>query len=646
MLKPHHLVESHKAAARCVLSSGSRHPTHLNQFESARTPIRGIVEFRLDARSLSLTHSLQSDPTMTDTPHALTHDKQTALEDDLKGLHAAKDQWVGVNVPTRIQLLKEIKDCLLSVADDWVNTANRAKQIESDAPVAGEEWFSGPCALMMACSGIIETLETLDHPEQNQRPLFRQTVTGQLAIKAFPRDIWHRLLLSGFRADIWMQPGVVADTLDRQIAVEYQGNNDHQKTKGKVAVVLGAGNIGSISPLDALHKLFNENQVVMLKLNPVNDYLEPHLSAAFAPLIDLGVLKICRGDISVGTFLVNHPSVDELHITGAAASHDAIVWGVGREAVDNKRANTPKNKRRITSELGAVSPTIVVPGPWNDADFRFQAEHLATMKLHNASYNCVSVQCLLVSDTWSGTNQILDAFENTVQSHAQRHAYYPGSDDRQARFEQHNAESRRIDRGTRAPALSVAEFKETDEPNWSMDNEVFAPALNIKRLETSDPETFLRDAIEWANENLYGTLGSNILIHPDTIRAIGRQKFERILAEFKYGMIAVNAWTGVGFLLPTLPWGGFPGASLEKVGSGIGTVHNTMMIENTERTVLEGPFRPFPRSLFSRDPSIMPRPPWFVTARKQNAVGRQLTHFYHRPSWLKLPRLLLDALAS
>ena len=66
----------------------------------------------------------------------------------------------------------------------------------------------------------------------------------------------------------------------------------------------------------------------------------------------------------------------------------------------------------------------------------------------------------------------------------------------------------------------------------------------------------MREAIKWANENLYGTLGSNILIHPATVREIGRQKFERILAEFKYGMIAVNAWTGVGFLLPTLPWGG------------------------------------------------------------------------------------------
>lgn len=577
---------------------------------------------------------------------SLTPDIETVLEKDLAVLDAAKAQWAQTDISTRIQLLKQIKDCLLTVSDNWVETANRAKRIEQSAPIAGEEWFSGPCALMMACSGLIETLQALEQPHKKTAPPTRHTVTGQLAIKAFPRDIWHRLLLSGFKADVWMRPNVTQNTLDGEIAVAYQHNPSDPDACGKVSLVLGAGNIGSISPLDALHKLFNENQVVMLKLNPVNDYLEPHLSAAFAPLIERGVLRISRGDASVGAFLANHTLVEELHITGAAASHDAIVWGIGEEAIANKTSSTPKNRRRITSELGAVSPTIVVPGPWTPADFRFQAEHLATMKLHNASYNCVSVQCLVVSENWAGTQCLLDEFEKTVGIHAKRHAYYPGSTDRQTTFERFSTNTRHIDRGTMAPALSIADLTDSREPNWTMDNEVFAPALNIKRFPSDDPEAFLRQAIAWANDNLYGTLGSNILIHPDTIRAIGRETFEAILFEFKYGMIAINAWTGVGFLLPTLPWGGFPGSTLEEVGSGIGTVHNTMMLENTERTVLEGPFRPFPRSLLSRDPSIMPRPPWFVTAKRQSAVGRQLTHFYHRPSLLKLPRLLIDALAS
>lgn len=48
--------------------------------------------------------------------------------------------------------------------------------------------------------------------------------------------------------------------------------------QGKLALVLGAGNVASIAPLDVLHKLFIENQVCLLKLNPVNDYLHDLLA--------------------------------------------------------------------------------------------------------------------------------------------------------------------------------------------------------------------------------------------------------------------------------------------------------------------------------------------------------------------------------
>lgn len=55
--------------------------------------------------------------------------------------------------------------------------------------------------------------------------------------------------------------------------------------QGKLALVLGAGNVASIAPLDVLHKLFIENQVCLLKLNPVNDYLHDLLAQALAPVI-------------------------------------------------------------------------------------------------------------------------------------------------------------------------------------------------------------------------------------------------------------------------------------------------------------------------------------------------------------------------
>src|SRR5438552_1663899 len=63
-----------------------------------------------------------------------------------------------------------------------------------------------------------------------------------------------------------------------------------------VELVLGAGNIASLAPRDVLYSMFVENRVAVLKCNPVNDYLAPHLEHAFAALIEHGVLRIVKGD--------------------------------------------------------------------------------------------------------------------------------------------------------------------------------------------------------------------------------------------------------------------------------------------------------------------------------------------------------------
>ncbi len=210
-----------------------------------------------------------------------------------------------------------------------------------------------------------------------------------MAATVLPHSIWDYLLLSGVKVDVWMEPGVTKDNLAQHTASIYGDPNSLQHKKGKVSLVLGAGNIAAIAPLDVFQKLFSENQVVILKMNPVNEYLIEFLTPALKPLIDRGVLEHCaRRRRRRPVFGGNHPTVEEIHITGAGASHDAIVWGVGEEGGANKAAGTPKNNRTITSELGAVCPTIVVPGPWSTADISFQAEQVATQKkLHNSGFN-------------------------------------------------------------------------------------------------------------------------------------------------------------------------------------------------------------------------------------------------------------------
>ncbi|MEZ5872794.1 MAG: aldehyde dehydrogenase family protein [Nitratireductor sp.] len=560
------------------------------------------------------------------------------LDEALAELDAHKDEWARLPVAERMQLLIAMKDGIMKVAEGWANTASRKKQIPAGSPLEGEEWIAGPYATMAGVNSLLGTLSEMEGKAFVDHLPTRQLATGQLAVQVLPHSFWDHLLLSGVKAEVWMQKGVNKANLKQHAAHAY--DTPERDRNGKVALVLGAGNVAAITPLDVLQKLYLENQVTILKMNPINDYLTEYYNIAMKPFIDRGFLRIVKGGADVGGYLCDHPVVEELHITGSAATHDAIVWGVGEEAKKNRKAGTPRNSKRFTSELGSVSPTIVVPGPWSAADIRFQAENIATMKLHNSGHNCIACQALIMPRGWDLGPRLLEEVRK-VAADNKRPAYYPGAAERMRVFEEQGSNVVHVSRGDVAPDLIISEL---DENVWNMNNECFAPALGTKEIEAESAEKFLVDAIRYANENLFGTLGANILIHPRTMKQIGRKRFEQIIADFHYGTIGVNGWCGLGFLVTTCPWGAFPGHTIEDVQSGIGTVHNAFMLEDTERVLVEAPWRPFPRNLLSGGFTLLPKPPFFITNRKQHKLGPLLTQFQYKPSLLKLPRIFLNAL--
>ena len=605
----------------------------------------------MTARAAATTATTAAKPTPTAAAAAQTDDRtqlndhtqeqaQAAADALLRRLDAAKHSWARTSAAERAALLRAVKDAIMPVADDWVATANRKKQIPAGSPLEGEEWLSGPYALLSACNNFIATLEAMEGRSLAATLPRRRLRNGQTAVGVIPHTLWDRLLLSGIRAEVWMQRGLDSTAMDERAAQAYA--TPASEREGRVALVLGAGNIAAIPLLDTLQKLLVENQVALLKLNPVNDYLLPFFEAAFKPLIDQDFLAVIPGDAALGAWACEHDLVEEIHVTGAGSTHDAIVWGTGAEGARRRKAGTPLNSRRITSELGAVCPTIVVPGPWSAADIRYQAEQIATQKLHNAGHNCVSCQTLIMPEGWDRAQDLLDGFRSVVASAGERGVYYPGAKDRLRAFADRAASGSGVERLRRGTSQEL--LLTTFDSDADGQHEVFAPAMNIKWFEGSDPAAFLETAIDFANDRLEGTLGANIVIHPATRRAIGEARFEELIGKLAYGEIAINAWTGVNFLAVALPWGGFPSTTPEDVGSGIGVVHNTFMLEGVERCVLEAPWRPFPRGLLSGSLALMPKPPWFVTHRRAAAVGRQLTRFAHRPSLLKIPAIFLNVL--
>ena len=564
-----------------------------------------------------------------------------ALDQAVEDLEKHKRDWAAMPIRDKIGYLDDIVETTDRVAERWVASAARAKRIPASSPLIGEEWISGPWALIAGAVGFAATLEALAAGTDPLRGVgVRTRADGQVVLDVFPATVFDRILLSAYSAEVWMQPGIVPGDVTDHVGRFYR----HPGHDGRVDLVLGAGNVASIVPLDLLYKMFVEGAVVVVKLNPVNDYLGDYFETIFAPLIDDGFIRVVRGDGQVGAYLVDHPGVEGVHITGSARTHDAIVFGVGDEGAERKQHHDPRLDKAITSELGGVGATIVVPGPWSAGDLQYQAQNLATMKLHNGGFNCIAMQTLVLPETWVESDRLVAALRQAIMATEPRYPYYPGADDRRRLMADAHPEAELIG-GLDSPMTLIRDVDPTQIDDVCFTTEAFGSVLATTKLTGEDPEAFLDQAVLFCNDILDGTLGVNILVHPTTLKMLG-DRFDRALGDLRYGTIGVNCWNAVSYLLQRTPWGAYPGHTLDDIQSGIGVVHNTLMLSDTQKTIVRGPFRTFPRSILHGDLHLATKPPWYISHRRADIVGRRLTHFAARPRWRDLPALFPPALSG
>ncbi|MBN9192444.1 aldehyde dehydrogenase family protein [Microbacterium sp.] len=560
-------------------------------------------------------------PTSQPRPAApATEEQRGAVDAAVGALRSGARSWTHLTLEQRARLFERVRDTVVETADEWVAVASTSKGLDAAHPLRGEEWLSGPYAVLGAIDGYVASLRAL---AKGASPLdgVRTDAApgGRLRARVFPAAPLDRLLLSGFTGEVWFRPGTTLPAA-RADAGLGQRHPTHEATVG---LVLGAGNITSIPVLDVMYELLAENRVSILKVNPTQDALVPVFERALAPLIEPGFLRIVRGGGDVGAALTQHPDITHVHITGSATTFDAIVWGTGDEAAERKRENRPLLTSPITAELGGVSPIIIVPGVWTDADIAYQASHVATMRLHNSGHNCISGQVVILSRDWPQRDAFMTALRAAMAAAPERPVWYPRSDEKLAAAASAYPDADWTADHTRA----IVDVGPGEDATAVETTEYFAPVLGVVELEGNGQE-FLDAAVAHANTRLVGTLGANVLIDPDTEAALGAG-FERAIADLRYGGIAINTWTGIVFATPILTWGAFPGGTLDDVSSGIGVVHNTLLLDHVERSIMRGPFRPFPRSIGGRSRfSVLPKPPWFVDSRTSTPVAEGLTRWH------------------
>lgn len=556
----------------------------------------------------------------------MTEQTSIAVADEIAArMSLGEKAWARTPLARRRELLTEFVALVAENADEWVEVASTIKQLPAGSPLRGEEWTSGPWAVLSYAQNLIHTLAVLESGGDllDGFPV-RKAPEGRLAVKVLPHSVYDRLLLAGYKAEVWLQPGVDEAELRRSAGL---GQLAPEDTKG-AALVLGAGNITSIAPLDVLYVLYADNRVAALKLNPIMNPLQDLFTRIFKPFIELGVVEVLTFDVATGNALAHHPDIAAVHMTGSEQTHDAIVWGPGEEGLANKAAGTPLLKKPISSELGGVAPVIVVPGTWSASDLRHQAQHIATQRLHNSGHNCVAAQVAIVSSDWPQKDAFLAELRQAMADAPARPAWYPGCDLRVEDARRLHPAAEAVGGTPERTLLPGLDF--ADESESAFTTEYFGPVLAVAELPGLGEE-FLANAVTAANEKLRGTLGANVVVHPRTKRQLGAA-LEAQVARLRYGTIGINVWTALGYLTPNATWGGFPGHRLDDIQSGRGVVHNALLLDRTERTVVHGPFRP------------MPKPPWFVGNRTAATTGRRLARFTARPRWRSLPAIFASAL--
>jgi hypothetical protein len=370
-------------------------------------------------------------------------------------------------------------------------------------------------------------------------------------------------------------------------------------------------------------------------MNPVNEYLGPFLIEAMAPLVQAGYLRIVYGGGDVGQHLVYHPMVDDVHITGSDLTHDLIVWGPpGAERERRKRDNDPLLKKTITSELGNVSPIVLVPAEYTSDELWFQARNLATMVQNNASFNCNAGKVLITSQGWSQRETFMGLVRKALGQLPLRKAYYPGA---KQRYDTLLADRKNVERfgAPQAEQLAwalVPDLDAADAGEKLFQVEPFCGILSETALSPGDPAQFLAEATRFCNDRLWGTLNAAIVIPPRLQQGSVGAELEKSIDELRYGSVAINHWPALvyGFVSP--PWGGHPSATLQNIQSGLGWAHNTYLLEGIEKSVVRGPL------------VVQPKPPWFYDHARTHEVARRMVDLELQPSWLKVPGIVWQAI--
>ena len=266
---------------------------------------------------------------------------------------------------------------------------------------------------------------------------------------------------------------MVSSGWSRDVTHPVQGRQ-HHLCPGGVALVLGAGNQGFLTVVDMLQCLFVDQEVVLVKHHQLRNYQDKIITKIFAPLIDQGfVATVLHTTMEAAEQLSSNKVFTHIHMTGGKSTHDAILWG------------SPRGERKIdakmTSELGCVTPWIILPAFFSDTELQHQAAHLATVIVANNSCNCNAPKAVLMSSKWDQREKFIHLVKSALRQMPAGVPYYPGTIQRYEAFKKEYPDADVIQPNNDvAPhkRCSSAQCAEQDTPFLCIDIEMDADGVS------------------------------------------------------------------------------------------------------------------------------------------------------------------------
>ena len=515
-------------------------------------------------------------------------------------------------------MLEETISNIKEVSFFWATICSDNKGT-TKTPAEGEEWLGGPFASVLATQYYINTLTNDDDLNE------KKYNSEENSYKVFPNNFTERITFPFIDAKVIFNKSMSFDEINK-----YRGFSKRYDIDPSITLVLGAGNFSSIPYLDVLYHLITRKSVILLKLNPVNEYLKPVFEKVFQNFIERGYIIVTTGNIDESKYMATHPGINHIHLTGSDKTYEDIVYG--RELTDKEKKTkslSKKNNKSITSELGNVTPIIIHPGKWSTSDIKYQARKIVTAKLNNNGFNCIAAQVVVLPDGWGQTDTLIKFVKHYMSKAKERKAYYPESIERLEKLEKDKGYERVNALSCVTPHLS-REIKAYSK--YELD-EVWSSTIYFKKIEYTSIEDFANKAIDYCNDELWGNLGVSVIIK-DHDRKFNKHITNLYIDKLNYGTVAINEWAAIGYIIPQLPWGGFPGNRDNDIQSGQSVVHNSMLFESPLKGIVNTKFR------ISR----LIDPPWFVTNKKARRLFKNLTYYQINNTNINFLKLIFAAL--